>query len=205
MTNLFPMFLKLEGKRCLVVGAGPVGEPKICSLLDTGAEIHVVACAAGTATHQLAREGKIRLSLRAFASPDLDGVFVAVVATSSRAINDSIYRQAQGRGILCNVVDDPGRCDFFYPAVVRRGALQIAISTSGQSPSLAKKLRQQLERQFSPGYARWVEELGETRRRILASTLHPQRKQELLRSLASEQAFESALAEQAPAQAGEIT
>jgi siroheme synthase-like protein len=205
VTNLFPMFLKLEGKRCLVVGAGKVGEPKISSLLDTGADIHVVALEASEATHGLGKEGKIRLSLRGFASPDLDGVFLAIAATSARAINDLIYREAQRRGILCNAVDDPPRCDFFYPAVVRRGALQIAISTAGQSPSLAKKLRQQLERQFSPGYGRWLEELGETRRRILASALDPERKQELLHSLASEQAFESALAEHARSQAGEIT
>jgi precorrin-2 dehydrogenase / sirohydrochlorin ferrochelatase len=202
--NLFPMFLKLEGRRCVVVGAGKVGEPKIRGLLDTGADVHAVAIEAGEATHELAKEGKIRLSTRPFVPSDLDGVFLAVVATSSHALNEAIYREAQRRGVLCNVVDDPPRCDFFYPSVVRRGALQIAISTSGQSPSLAKKLRQQLERQFGPGYARWIEELGETRRRILASDLPPERKQELLHSLASQQAFESALAEEECSHAGEI-
>jgi siroheme synthase-like protein len=203
--SLFPMFLKLEGKRCLVVGAGKVGEPKICTLLGTGADIHVVSLEATKATHELAEEGKVRLSLRVFAPSDLDGIFLVIVATSSRELNDSIYREAQQRGALCNVVDDPPRCNFFYPAVVRRGALQIAVSTSGQSPSLAKKLRQQLEQQFGPGYARWVEELGATRRRVLASHLSPERKRELLRSLASQEAFESALAGEANAQAGEIT
>jgi precorrin-2 dehydrogenase/sirohydrochlorin ferrochelatase len=94
------------------------------------------------------------------------------------------------------VVDDPAYCDFYYPAVVRRGDLQIAISTNGQSPSLSQKLRQQLERQFGPGYAPWVAALGETRKLVLASHLGPQRKSELLHSLASREALNAALAQE---------
>ncbi|MGD1022877.1 MAG: bifunctional precorrin-2 dehydrogenase/sirohydrochlorin ferrochelatase [Candidatus Sulfotelmatobacter sp.] len=196
MSNLFPMFLKLEGKRCLVVGAGKVGEPKIGGLIDTGARLHVVALEATAAVHDWARAGKITLELRAFATEDLDETFLAVVATASSALNESIYRDAQRRGVLCNVVDVPEYCDFYYPAVVRRGDLQIAVSTSGQSPSLAQKIRQQLERQFGPAYAQWVAELGATRRLVLASNLDPQRKRELLQSLASREAFEATLAEE---------
>jgi precorrin-2 dehydrogenase / sirohydrochlorin ferrochelatase len=190
------MFVKLEGKRCLVVGAGKVGEPKIGGLLDTGARVHVVALEASETVHAWANEGKITLELRAFDPEDLEGTFLVVVATASRALNASIYREAQRRGILCNVVDVPEYCDFYYPAVVRRGDLQIAISTNGQSPSLAQKLRQQLERQFGPGYAPWVAELGETRRLVLASDLDPKKKSDLLHSLASREAFKAALAEQ---------
>src|ERR1700731_2479978 len=193
MSSLFPMFLKLEGKRCLVVGAGKVGEPKVGGLIDTGARIHVVALEAGEAVRNWARTGKITFELRAFVPEDLDGAFLAVVATASRVLNEAIYREAQRRGILCNVVDVPEYCDFYYPAVVRRGDLQIAVSTSGQSPSLAQKIRQQLERQFGPGYARWVAELGETRRKVLASNLDPDRKRDLLQSLASVEAFEATL------------
>ncbi|MGB8581281.1 MAG: bifunctional precorrin-2 dehydrogenase/sirohydrochlorin ferrochelatase [Candidatus Sulfotelmatobacter sp.] len=196
MSQLFPMFLKLEDKRCLVVGAGKVGEPKIGGLIDTGASIHVIALEASDAVHRWARESKITLELRAFVPEDLDGMALAVVATSSRSVNEAIYREAQRRGALCNVVDVPEYCDFYYPAVVRRGDLQIAVSTSGQSPSLAQKIRQQLERQFGPGYARWVAELGATRKLVLASDLDPQRKRELLQSLASREALEAALAEQ---------
>jgi precorrin-2 dehydrogenase / sirohydrochlorin ferrochelatase len=195
MSNLFPMFLKLEGKRCLVVGAGKIGEPKIGSLIDTGARIHVIALEASEAVHEWARDGKITLELRAYAPQDLDGTFLAVVATASRDLNESIYREAERRGILCNVVDVPEYCDFYYPAVVRRGDLQIAISTSGQSPSLAQRIRQQLERQFGPGYGPWVAELGATRKLVLASDLDAQRKRELLHSLASREALEAALAE----------
>jgi precorrin-2 dehydrogenase/sirohydrochlorin ferrochelatase len=196
MSSLFPMFVKLEGKRCLVVGAGRVGEPKIVGLIDTGARVHVIALEASDAVKAWAQAGRIRLELRAFSVGDLDGTLLAVVATASRALNGSIYREAQRRGVLCNVVDDPEYCDFYYPAVVRRGDLQIAISTNGQSPSLAQKLRQQLERQFGPGYARWIAELGETRRLVLASNLDPTRKSALLHSLASREAVKAALVEE---------
>jgi len=194
MSSLFPMFLKLENKRCLVVGAGKVGEPKIAGLLDTGAHVSVIALEAAEAVHEWANAGKISLELRAFVPEDLDGAFVAVIATASSTLNEFIYREAQRRGILCNAVDVPEFCDFYYPAVVRRGDLQIAISTSGQSPSLAQKLRQQLERQFGPAYAQWVAELGATRKLVLASDLDPERKRELLHSLASREALEAALA-----------
>jgi precorrin-2 dehydrogenase/sirohydrochlorin ferrochelatase len=194
MNTLFPMFLKLENKRCLVVGAGKVGEPKIASLLDTGARIHVVAFEASDLVWKWAQEEKITLELRAFAAADLDGTFLAVVATASRELNASIYNEAQRHRVLCNVVDDPAYCDFYYPAVVRRGDLQIAISTNGQSPALSQKLRQQLERQFAPGYAQWVAQLGETRKLVQTSDLHPQKKRELLLSLASREAVQAALA-----------
>lgn len=195
MTNLFPMFLKLTGKQVLVVGAGKVGEPKIGGLLDTGARVRVVALQASPTVREWAREGRIELEVRGFTREDLAGVFLAVVATSSHTLNERVYHEAQQRGVLCNVVDVPDLCDFFYPAVVRRGDLQIAISTAGQSPSLAQKIRQQLEKQFGPGYTTWVADLGETRKLILASDLDKERKLDLLHSLASREAVEAALAE----------
>jgi len=187
--------MKLEGRRLLVVGAGKVGEPKIAGLLETGARILVVALEPSAAVKEWAREGKIELDVRAFRSDDLDGVFLAVVATSSRTLNERIYNEAQKRGVLCNVVDVPDLCDFFYPSIVRRGDLQIAVSTAGQSPSLAQKIRQQLEKQFGPAYAAWVAQPGETRMLILASDLDREQKLELLHSLASREAAEAAIAE----------
>lgn len=197
MSSLFPMFLKLEGRQVLVVGAGKVGEGKIAGILDAGARIRVIAREATAAVRDWAHAGLIQLELCPFSAQDLDGAYVAIVATASRDLNEFIYREAQLRGVLCNVVDVPELCDFFYPAVVRRGDLQIAISTSGQSPSLAQKLRQQLEQQFGPGYATWVAELGETRRLVQASDLTPECKRELLHSLASREAVEAAQAETA--------
>ena len=135
------------------------------------------------------KRGQITLELRPFAAEDLDETFLAVVATASRALNESIYREAQRRGVLCNVVDVPEYCDFYYPAVVRRGDLQIADLHERTKSVTAQKIRQQLERQFGPGYAQWVAELGETRRLVLASDLDPQRKSDLLHSLASREAL----------------
>ena len=195
MTSLFPMFLKLEGRQCLVVGAGKVGEPKISGLLETGARIRVVSLDATPTVREWARAGFIELDLRAFSPDDLDGAFLAIVSTNSRTLNERVYHEAQRRGVLCNVVDVPDLCDFFYPSVVRRGDLQIAVSTVGKSPSLAQKIRQQLEKQYGPAYAAWVQELGETRKLILASDLDKERKLDLLHSLASREALEAALAE----------
>jgi len=191
MSSLFPIFVKLEGRPVLVVGAGRIAEQKILGLLRTGAAIRVVALEASQAVRAAARSNQIALAERGFSVADLDGVFMVIVATSSGAVNEIVFREAQRRGVLCNVVDVPQQCDFFYPAVVRRGDLQIAISTAGQSPSLAQRLRRQLERQFGPGYAGWVTELGETRRAVLQGSLRPEQKRQLLQSLASREALES--------------
>ena len=107
MTNLFPMFIKLAAKPCLVVGAGKVGEPKIGALIDTGASVQVVAIAASGQVREWADAGKIELELRPFTASDLDGKFLAVAATASASLNKLIYREAQRRGVLCNVVDVP--------------------------------------------------------------------------------------------------
>jgi len=193
MARTFPMFVKLNNRPVLVVGAGKIGEEKIRGLLDTGACIRVVALRASAAVREWAEAGEIILQEREFSPADLAGMVLVVVATASRAVNESVFSEAQRRGVLCNVVDVPEKCDFFYPAVVQRGDLQIAVSTAGQSPSLAQKLRQQLERQFGPGYEGWVARLGETRREVLCSSLDSARKRWLLQSLASREAFEAEL------------
>lgn len=192
MERLFPMFVKLAGRRVLVVGAGAVGEAKIRSVLDTAARVRVIALQAGQAVRQWAETGAIELEERAFVPADLDGVFLAVAATSSRELNQFIFAEAQRQRVLCNVVDVPELCDFFYPAVVRRGYLQIAISTSGQSPLLAQRIRERLEQLFGPEYTKWVAKLGAIRREVLGSDLPPERKRELLRSLTSQDRFKFA-------------
>jgi precorrin-2 dehydrogenase/sirohydrochlorin ferrochelatase len=126
--------------------------------------------------------------LRAFAPRALDGRFLVVVATASNSLKEFVYREAERRGVLCNVVEVSEYCDFSYPGVARRGDLQIAISTAGQSPSLAQKLRQQLERQFGEEYSARVTQLGETRRLIRKSDFDRERNSELLHSPASREA-----------------
>jgi len=194
--SLFPIFLKLARRRCLVVGAGRAGESKIASLLRAGADVRVVAPRAARAVRSWARAGRVRWEARGFEPPDLDGVFLVVAATSSPELREQISRQARRRGVLCNVVDDPARCDFYYPAVVRRGALQIAVSTGGRSPALAQRLRRELERQFAREYGAWVERLGEARLKLLAQPIDPARRRRLLHRLASQPAFETFLARQ---------
>ena len=191
--SLFPIFLKLINRPCLVVGAGWEGEPKIASLLAAEAAVRVVAPEATEAVRQWARTGRLDWQPRCFEPGDLDGNFLVVVATPWRELNDSIYREAQQRGVLCNAVDDPPRCDFYYPAVVNRGELQIAISTNGQSPALAQRLRQELEQQFGPEYAAWLEELGRQRRRLFDLPLEPQERRRILHSLVTHERFEEFL------------
>lgn len=188
--SLFPLFLKLAGRACLVVGAGRVGESKIAGLLSAGAMVRVVAPEATAAVAEWARVGRISWEARFFSPADLEGVILVVVATSSRELNEQVFREARGRGVLCNVVDDPPRCDFYYPAVVRRGHLQIAISTGGQSPALAQRLRRDFEQQFGPEYEAWVEQLGQARANLMARAIDPESRRRLLRLMASRGRFE---------------
>jgi precorrin-2 dehydrogenase / sirohydrochlorin ferrochelatase len=190
--TLFPMFMKLEGRSCLVVGAGTVGEPKISSLIATGATVRVIAPRGTTTVAELASTGAITWEARTFDPTDLDGVFIVIAATNSRAVNATIFQEARQRNILCNVVDDPEYCDFYYPAVVRRGDLQLAISTNGQSPALAQRIRRELEIQFGPEYGEWLEELGRIRQQLFASKLDPEERRRLLHELAGRAAFEAA-------------
>ena len=187
--TLFPAFLKLSGRRCLVVGAGPVGEQKIEGLLRAGAEIRVLAPRATPRVRAWARAGKICWEPRQFRTSDLRGIFLLVAATSSAKLHQKIYRQARRRGVLCNIVDDPPHCDFYYGAVVQRGSLQIAISTSGYSPALAQRFREQLEKQFGPEYALWLEELGAAREKLFSESIDPERRRRLLHRLASQRSF----------------
>ena len=187
--TLFPIFVKLQGRRCLVVGAGTVGEPKIAGLLESGAKVRVVASRATEAVVEWAQAGAITWEARAFAPADLDGQFLVVAATNSPETNELIFREAQLRGVLCNAVDEPERCDFYYPAIVRRGQLQIAISTNGQSPALAQRLRGDLEEQFGPEYGPWLEALGRVRQELMASAVSAAHRRDLLHDLASQRAF----------------
>jgi precorrin-2 dehydrogenase/sirohydrochlorin ferrochelatase len=193
---LFPAFLKLAGRRCLVIGAGRVAQEKIESLLRAEADVRVVAPVATDRVRAWARAGKIRWDTRKFRSSDLKDIFLAVAATSSPALHARIFREARRRGVLCNVVDDPAHCDFYYGAVVRRGALQIAISTGGHSPALAQRLRIQFEKEFSVKYQDWLEELAVARQKLLKKPISGERRRVLLHRLASQNSFEEFLRRQ---------
>ncbi|HTU50567.1 MAG TPA: siroheme synthase CysG [Acidobacteriaceae bacterium] len=169
--SLFPIFLKLERRPCLIVGAGNVALEKITSLLRAGAQLSVVAPVACDAVRELAQNGAIALELRRFQEADLDGQAFVITATDSRDVNRQVFLAAQQRGILCNSVDDPPNCDFYFASIVERGKLQIAISTAGESPALAQRLRREIDAQLPVDTADWLDQLGNLRREILAS--HP--------------------------------
>src|SRR5258708_2091340 len=187
--SLFPMFLKLEGRNCLVLGAGSVGEQKIRSLLDCGAELRVVAPAAAAAVQDWARSRRLTWVQREYQPSDLDRVYLVVAATSDVEVNHAIYREANAGGILCNVVDDPPYCDFYYGALVRRGQLQIAISTNGLSPALAQRIRKQLEAEFPPIYGHWLDELGGRREAMFRAGGDPEERKAQLHELTTPTAF----------------
>jgi precorrin-2 dehydrogenase/sirohydrochlorin ferrochelatase len=187
--SLFPMFLKLEGRNCLVLGAGSVGEQKIRSLLDCGAHIRVVAPSASAGVQEWAQRGLLTWIQREFESADLDGAYLVIAATSDVEVNHAIYSEANARGILCNVVDDPPYCDFYYPALVRRGHFQIAISTAGLSPALAQRIRKQLETEFPEAYEPWLEELGNKRAQLFQDGGDPEERRQLLHRLATNESF----------------
>lgn len=182
--SLLPIFLKLDGRPCLVVGAGNVAHEKIFSLLPTKASIRVVAPHVLEPVHRLAAEGRIELVCRDFEESDLEGQAIVITATDSREVNRAVFLAARQRGLLCNSVDDPPNCDYYFASIVERGHLQIAISTTGESPALAQRLRREIDAQLPTDMAPWLEELGVLRREILASHPPGEERKALLHRLA---------------------
>jgi uroporphyrin-III C-methyltransferase/precorrin-2 dehydrogenase/sirohydrochlorin ferrochelatase len=176
--SLLPIFLKLDGRRGLVVGGGAVALEKITSLLKTGLRLRVVAPDATAEIRKLASEGKLQWIQRPFENTDLDGSFVVVAATDSEEVNAQVYTEAFARGILANSVDDPPHCDFYFGSVVSRGALQIAISTAGESPAVAQRLRREIDEQLPEDLGPWLDNLGQLRREVLDT--HPRGEQRRL-------------------------
>jgi precorrin-2 dehydrogenase/sirohydrochlorin ferrochelatase len=185
----FPIMLRLEGRICVVVGAGRVAAAKATGLLNHGAQVVIVAPKAVNWIREKARSGKLAWRHRAFLARDVRSAFLVVAATNSAASNDAVFRACRARGVLCNVVDDPERCDFFYPAVVRRGPLQIAISTEGHSPALAARLRRELKKQFGAEWASFVQHIGRLRQQFLTASMPLKKKREQLVELAGQKAF----------------
>jgi uroporphyrin-III C-methyltransferase / precorrin-2 dehydrogenase / sirohydrochlorin ferrochelatase len=191
--SLLPVFLKLNGRPGLLVGAGNVALEKINSLLITGVRLLVIAPEAKLEIRQLADQGKLKWIQRRFEHSDLDGRFVVIAATDDPEVNASVYRESVQRGILVNSVDDPPHCDFYFGSVVRRGDLQIAISTAGESPAVAQRLKHEIDRQLAADLGPWLKTLGQFRREILATHPAGQERKALLHQLADRAFFESNL------------
>ena len=186
--SLFPIFLKLTARPCVVIGAGSIAESKIESLLQSEAHVTVIAPEALPRVQQWAESGEIVWTQREYAPGDLAGAFLVVAATATPAVNRSVFAEANAADILCNAVDDPPFCDFYFPSVVRRGELQIAISTAGESPALAQRLRKEINAQLPLDTGEWLQELGRLRREVTAVEPIGEPRKLLLHELAQREA-----------------
>jgi siroheme synthase-like protein len=185
--NLLPIFLRLEERPVLVVGAGTVALAKIESLRAAGAAITVVAPKTIPRIRELAHQDALVWRQRVFEPTDLDGAFLVIAATNASEVNRTVFEEARLRNIPCNAVDDPPNCDFYFGSVVSRGDLQLAISTAGESPALAQRLRQEIDAQLPQDLGPWLAELGELRREVREATPAGETRNLLLHELAQRQ------------------
>lgn len=164
----YPILMDLEGRRTLVVGGGAVAERKVLTLLDFGAQVDVVSREISPSLEALFEEGRIRWLGRDFKDKHLDGAVLVIAATDQAEANRRVSAACHARGIPVNVVDQPEDCSFIVPAVVRRGDLILAVSTSGRSPALARAVRGELEERFGPEYADFLAIMGSVREYVLS-------------------------------------
>lgn len=162
---LFPLFLKLDGHLCVIVGGGPIGAQKAEALVECGARLRVVSPALDESWQPLAHA--VEHVVRPFEEGDVAGARLVISATGDDAVDARVVANARNLGILVNTVDVPHRCDFYAGAVVRRGMVQVAISTAGASPSLAIAVRKSVEASLPQGTAELAHVLGENRARLL--------------------------------------
>jgi siroheme synthase-like protein len=162
----YPIFMNLSGQRCLVVGGGVVAERKVEGLLEAGASVTVVSPALTEGLEQKVREKKIRHYMREYRKGDLAGYRLAFVATDNSQVTRAVYEEAQESDVPLNSADDPARCDFILPSILRRGELQIAVATGGASPALSRMIREELEEYFSKDYEVLSDVVADVRREL---------------------------------------
>ena len=170
----YPVNLDIRNRKCLVVGGGSVGTRKVMTLLDCGAKVTVVSNEVTRQLLKLADSGSIVLKKRPFQISDLDKMFLVIGATDNPELNLQIHTQAEQVGMLCNIADRPEVCNFILPAIVNRGDLIIAISTSGKSPAFAKKIRKDLEKEFGTEYEKFLKLMGRIRNKLLSQDHEPE-------------------------------
>jgi siroheme synthase-like protein len=159
----YPANLVVAGRRCVVVGAGRIAARKIAALLAVGADVVVIAPAAGDDVRAWAAAGRVVLHERAFEPSDLDDAWLATTATGVAAVDHAVFEAAEARRVWVNSADDPANCSFTLPSVVRRGDLVVTVGTGGRSPALAAWLRRRLDAALGPEYETLLELLSEAR------------------------------------------
>jgi len=183
--DYFAAFLDLRGRRCLVVGGGEIGERKARALLQCGAQVTVVSPAVTRGLAALAAVGRVVDRRRTFRRSDLRGCALVVAATGDPSVDAAVAALGRRARVLVNVVDRPELCDFILPSVLQRGELQIAVSTGGRSPALAREIRRRLEALFGPEYAELIARTGEARRTARAAARTPSARLEAGRCVAT--------------------
>jgi precorrin-2 dehydrogenase / sirohydrochlorin ferrochelatase len=163
----YPVFLDVRERPCMVVGGGQVAERKAIALFDAGADLSIVSPSLTVALAELADKGKITHRPKTFEERDIDGAYLVIAATNDAAVNEAVARACRKNGILVNAATSPDEGTFVVPSVVERGDLLIAISTCGDSPALARKVREDLEQVYGPEYGIFLEKMANLRRRLL--------------------------------------
>jgi siroheme synthase-like protein len=166
---LFPLFVELEGRPCVVLGGGAVAERKVEGLLAAGAVVTVVSPALSPALATLASAGRIAHVARSYTEGDLAGAALAFAATDDGGVNAAVALEGRAHGVWVNAADDPAHCDAILPAVVRRGAVTVAVSTGGASPALARAVRQRIEAALPDAYGPLADVAAAARRELRAA------------------------------------
>ncbi len=183
--KLFPVFLKLLGRRCLVVGGGDVGTRKVNSLLASGADVTVVSKEVSDELKQLIKKGEVRYLEGVFSPEHLSGIFLCVIAIDDRNVTGEIADICRESGVMVNVADDPEICDFYFPSVINRGDLTIAISSGGTSPTMVRKLREDMEDEYGPEYESVFKVMGFLRETIMDLGVSGERLKKLMGKVSS--------------------
>ena len=179
----YPVNLDIRNRKCLVVGGGEVGTRKVITLLECGAFVTVVSINASEKLLKLAESGIIEIKRRPYTGSDLGGMFLVICATDDEELNRQVGRDAGKINMLCNIADRPESCNFILPALVKRGDLVIAVSTSGKSPAFAKKIRKDLEKQYGVEYADFLKLMGAIRKKLLSNSHEPEAHKPLFEKL----------------------
>jgi len=186
----YPIYLELKGRRVVVVGAGVVAARKIQTLSAAGARVVVVASRVSATFEHTCQKPNIELIMASYSKDYLAGATLAIAATNDLKLNRQIYEDCQQLEVLCNVVDNPELCDFYVPAVVKRGDLQIAVGTDGNCPAYAGHIRQKLEEIFTDAHGRFLGELEIIRKQIIADIGDPADRKAVLGELVREKSFD---------------
>jgi len=178
----YPVFLELKAKDCLVVGGGNVGARKAATLEKCGAKVKVISDRFSSWFDDL-KQTTICIEKKEYEKKDLNGIFLVFAATNNPDLNKQIKDDASMLNILCNVADAPDKSDFLLPSIVDRGDLIVAVSTSGSSPAMAKRIRQDLENQFGPEYAQLLLLMRNIRKKLLLAGHAPDEHKEVFHTL----------------------